>query len=171
MAVNKTLTMRLLEGKKVAYEAVRYDAGEREAEKIALQLGLPPEQVFKTLVVAAPKDGRSPTKPILAIIPANRQLDLKKLAKLVGTKKLKMTTHQEAEAMTGLKVGGISPLALINKGFVIYLDAHAEAHPRIFVSAGERGTQIKLAPKDLRQLTGARVADLSSVGSDKEEGE
>ncbi|MBK8901203.1 MAG: aminoacyl-tRNA deacylase [Anaerolineaceae bacterium] len=167
MAVNKTLAMRLLEGKKVVYEAITYDAGERDAEKIAIQLGVPPEQVFKTLVVAAPKDGRSPTKPMLTLIPANRQLDLKKLAKLVGAKKLKLATHQEAEAMTGLQVGGISPLALINKGFAIYLDERAEAQPRIFVSAGERGTQIKLAPKDLRQLTGARVADLSSVGSEE----
>ena len=70
--MNKTLAMRLLEGKKIAYEAVRYDASERDAEKIAVQLGVPPEQVFKTLVVAAPQDGRSSTKPLLAIIPANR---------------------------------------------------------------------------------------------------
>ena len=86
MAANKTLAMRLLEGKKVAYEAITYDASERDAEKIAIQLGVPPEQVFKTLVVAASKDGRSPIKPMLAIIPANRQLDLKKLAKLVDRK-------------------------------------------------------------------------------------
>ncbi|MCA9954606.1 MAG: aminoacyl-tRNA deacylase [Anaerolineales bacterium] len=168
MAVNKTLAMRLLEGKKVAYEAINYDSSERDAEKIALQLGVSPEQVFKTLVIAAPKDGRSPSKPMLAIVPANRQLDLKKLAKLVGAKKLKMATHQEAEAMTGLQVGGISPLALINKGFAMYLDERAEAQTRIFVSAGERGTQIKLSPKDLRKLTGARVVDLSSEGVEEE---
>ena len=70
--------------------------------------------------------------------------------------------------MTGLQVGGISPLALINKGFAIYLDERAEAQARIFVSAGERGTQIKLAPKDLRKLTGARVVDLSSEGVEEE---
>ncbi|MCA9957272.1 MAG: hypothetical protein KC434_21235, partial [Anaerolineales bacterium] len=67
MAGNKTLAMRLLEGKKVAYEAIQYDASERDAEKIAVQLGVPPEQVFKTLVVAAPVDGRSPNKPLLAV--------------------------------------------------------------------------------------------------------
>ena len=166
MAGNKTLAMRLLEGKKVAYEAIQYDASERDAEKIAVQLGVPPEQVFKTLVVAAPVDGRSPNKPLLAVIPANRQLDLKKLAKLINVKKLKMATHQQAEEMTGLQVGGISPLALINKGFVIYLDERAEAQGQIFVSAGERGTQIKLAPKDLRKITGAKVADLSSAISE-----
>jgi Cys-tRNA(Pro)/Cys-tRNA(Cys) deacylase len=163
MALNKTLAMRLLEGKKVLYEAVSYDANERDAEKIAIQLNVPPEQVFKTLVVAAPLDGRSSNKPLLAIIPANRQLDLKKLAKLVKVKKLKMATHQQAEAMTGLQVGGISPLVLINKGFAIYLDELALEQAQIFVSAGERGIQIKLAPADLYKLTGARLADVSSM--------
>lgn len=163
MALNKTLAMRLLEGKKISYEAVTYDASDRDAEKIALQLEVPPEQVFKTLVVAAPVDGRSPNKPLLVIIPANRQLDLKKLAKLIKVKKLKMATHQQAETMTGLQVGGISPLALINKGFTIYLDELAMEQAQIFVSAGERGTQIKLAPADLRKIIGARLADVSSV--------
>lgn len=158
MAVNKTLAMRLLEGKKVSYEAVTYDAGERDAEKIALQLGVPPGQVFKTLVVAAPLNG----KPLLIIIPANRQLDLKKLAKLVKAKKLKLATHQQAEEMTGLQVGGISPLALVNKGFAMYLDELAADQPQIYISAGERGTQIKLAPADLRKLTGACLADVTT---------
>ena len=162
MAGTKTLAMRLLEGKKIPYEAITYDANERDAEKIAVQLGVPPEQVFKTLVVAAPKDGRSPTKPMLAVIPANRQLDLKKLAKIVGAKKLKMATHQQAEAMTGLQVGGISPLALINKGFTIYLDKLADKQTHIFVSAGVRGAQIRLAPTDLHRLTRARLGDISS---------
>lgn len=164
MPVNKTLAMRLLEGKKVSYEAVSYDASERDAERIAVQLGIPAEQVFKTLVVAAPQDGRSASKPLLIIIPANRQLDLKKLARLIKVKKLKMATHQQAEEMTGLQVGGISPLALINKGFTIYLDELATEQAQIYVSAGERGTQIKLAPTDLRKLTGARLADVSSPG-------
>ena len=99
---------------------------------------------------------------MLAVVPANRQLDLKKVAKIINVKKVKMATHQQAEQMTGLQVGGISPLALLNKGFVIYLDELALTQPHIFVSAGERGTQIKLAPADLRKVTGARTADLSS---------
>lgn len=159
--MNKTLAMRLLESKKVAYEAVFYDASERDAEKIAFELGVPAEQVFKTLVLAAPPD-RSSTKPLLAIIPASRQLNLKKLAKAVGVKKLKMASHQQAEAMTGLQVGGISPLALINKSFAIYLDELAQVQEQIFISAGQRGIQIKLSPADLVKLTGARLADVSS---------
>ena len=157
--VKKTLAMRLLEGKKIAYEAVNYDASERDAEKIAGQLNVPPEQLFKTLVVAAPTNGR-PAKPLLLVIPANRQLDLKKAARLVNVKKVKMATHQQAEAMTGLQVGGISPLALVNKGFTIFLDVAALEQAKIFVSAGERGTQIKLSPKDLSKVVGARLADL-----------
>ncbi|WP_420627652.1 YbaK/EbsC family protein [Candidatus Leptofilum sp.] len=160
MAANKTLAMRFLEGKKVAYEAIQYDSSERDAEKIALQLNVPPEQVFKTLVVSPPKGSRS--KPLLAVVPANRQLDLKKVAKLLKVKKVKMATQQQAEQLTGLQVGGISPLALLNKGFAIYLDELALAQPHIFVSAGERGTQIKVAPADLRKVTRAKTADLSS---------
>ena len=68
--------------------------------------------------------------------------------------------------MTGLQVGGISPLALINKGFAMVLDELAVEQPQVYVSAGERGTQIKLAPADLRKLTGARLADVSSAGAD-----
>lgn len=161
MAVSKTLAMKLLAGKKVAFETVTYDPSERDAEKIALQLGVPPEQVFKTLVVAAPVNGRFPNKPILAVLPANRQLDLKKLAKLLQVKKLKMATHQAAETMTGLQVGGISPLALINKGFTMFLDELAEHQAQIFVSAGVRGQQIRIAPAALRHVTKARLADLS----------
>ncbi|WP_420643360.1 aminoacyl-tRNA deacylase [Candidatus Leptofilum sp.] len=160
MAINKTLAMRLLEGKKVNYQAIQYDASERDAEMIALQLSVPPEQVFKTLVVVPPDGSRH--KPLLAVIPANYQLNLKKVAKLLGVKKVKMASHKQAEQMTGLQVGGISPLALINKGFAIYLDELALAQPHIFVSAGERGTQIRLTPADLRKVTKAKLADLSS---------
>ncbi|GJM42112.1 MAG: Cys-tRNA(Pro)/Cys-tRNA(Cys) deacylase [Ardenticatenaceae bacterium] len=152
--------MRLLEGKKVAYEAIQYDASERDAEKIAQQLGVPPEQVYKTLVVTVPAGPRS--KPLLAVVPANHQLNLKKVAKLLKVKKVKMATHQQAEQMTGLKVGGISPLALLNKGFAIYVDELALAQTHIFVSAGERGTQIKLSPADLCKVTKAKTAVLSS---------
>jgi Cys-tRNA(Pro)/Cys-tRNA(Cys) deacylase len=87
---------------------------------------------------------------------------LKKLAKVIKVKKLKMATHQQAETLTGLQVGGISPLALLNKGFAIYLDELVLAQQQIYVSAGERGTQIKLNPADLLKITGARLADVSA---------
>ncbi|MCB0245619.1 MAG: aminoacyl-tRNA deacylase, partial [Anaerolineae bacterium] len=109
---DKTLAMRLLEGKKVAYTALRYDPDVYvSAVEVAEAVELPPEQVFKTLVTQ-PEVG----KPILAVIPAAAELDLKALAKAVGLKKIRMATQADAERLTGLQKGGISALALVNKG-------------------------------------------------------
>ena len=88
--MQKTLAMKFLEGKKVAYEVVSYSDTIRDAEEIAKLLDIPPGQVFKTLVVKAPEGARPLAKPLLIMIPADRQLDLKKLAKGVEAKKLKM---------------------------------------------------------------------------------
>ena len=158
MATAKTLAMKLLEGKKVTYRAYSYPSNLRDAEEVARAVGFPAAQVFKTLVV--PRLDRG--KPLLALIPADARLDLKKLAKATGEKKLKMATHDQAEQLTGLQVGGISPLALVNRGFDVYLDTSGVDLSRIVVSAGERGQQIELDPADLIQLTRARVAQLAS---------
>lgn len=147
--------MRVLEGRKIDYTIQSYPASERDAETIAKIIGASPEQVFKTLVVVRPG-----TKPILAMVPANRQLNLKSLAKVVGERKLQMATHREAERLTGLQVGGITALALLNRGFVCYLDASAHNFEQIFVSAGQKGLQIKLAPSDLARVIGAIIADI-----------
>jgi Cys-tRNA(Pro)/Cys-tRNA(Cys) deacylase len=155
----KTQAMRLLDGKKVSYKALFYPDDLRDAEVIAAAIQLPAEQVFKTLVVSPPEPGK---KPILAAIPADTQLDLKRLAAAVGAKKLKMATHREAEEMTGLRVGGISPLALLNRGFAVYLDSSAKGLGQICVSAGQRGIQLQLAPLDLIKLTNARPADIAT---------
>jgi len=157
----KTLAMKFLEGQKIAYEAIEYPDHVRDAEQVAAQMGASPEQVYKTLVVLPPKNGRPGAKPMLVMIPSQKQLDLKKLAKLIGAKKLKMASHKEAEAMTGLQVGGISALVLINKGFAIFLDQSAREQSQIYVSAGQRGIQIKLAVSDLVKVTNARLADVS----------
>ncbi len=161
MAQDKTLAMKVLEGKKIPYEIIPYPDHMRDAEEIAAVLGLPAEQVFKTLVILPPGATGRAAKPLLIIIPANRQLNLKKVAQIVGAKKVQMASHKEAEAMTGLQVGGISALALLNKGFVVYLDASAQAHEQILVSAGQKGLDVKLKVADLVQVTGAKVADLA----------
>jgi Cys-tRNA(Pro)/Cys-tRNA(Cys) deacylase len=152
----KTLAMRLLEGKKVAYHVHEYPASERDAEVVAAEMGVPAAEVFKTLVVLRP-----PKKPMLVMVPADRQLDLKKMAKAVGEKKVKMAGHSEAEGLTGLQVGGISALALVNKGFAVFLDESAENFDKIYVSAGQRGLDIQLAVKDLVKITRARLVDVS----------
>ena len=89
-------------------------------------------------------------------------MDLKKLAQATGEKKLRMATQREAESLTGLQVGGISALALLNKGFKVYLDATAEAFDTILVSAGQRGINLQLAVADLVKVVNARLADLSA---------
>lgn len=153
---DKTLAMKLLDGKKVAYEVHSYPESERDAEIIADLIGVPAGIVFKTLVVV-----RDRGKPMLVMVPADRQLDLKKLAKAIGEKKVKMASHHEAEELTGLEVGGISALALLNRGFTVYLDKSAQAYERIFVSAGQRGVDVELAVYDLVKLTKAHLIDAS----------
>lgn len=160
MAPDKTLAMKVLEGKKVPYEVIPYPNHMRDAEEIALVLGVPAGQVFKTLVVLPPGNSGRAAKPLLVIIPADRQLNLKKVAQTVDAKKVQMASHKEAEAMTGLQVGGISALALLNKGFVVYLDASAQGYEQIYVSAGQKGLDVKLKVVDLEKVTGARLADL-----------
>jgi Cys-tRNA(Pro)/Cys-tRNA(Cys) deacylase len=156
--MEKTQAMRALEGKRIPYHVLTYPDDLRDAEEIAIMLDLPPEQVFKTLVVLPPEPGK---KPMLVMLPANRQLDLKKLAAGVGVKKLKMATHREAEELTGLQVGGISAVALLNKGFVALIDQSALAQSQICISAGKRGLQLRLPVADLIKLTNARSVNVA----------
>jgi Cys-tRNA(Pro)/Cys-tRNA(Cys) deacylase len=156
--MEKTMAMRVLEGKKIAYTILTYPDELRDAVEIANVLNLKPSLVFKTLVVLPPETGK---KPILVMIPADRQLDLKSLALVAGAKKLKMATHREAESITGLEVGGISALALLNKGFQIFIDDSAQSLAEVCVSAGKRGLQIKINIKDLITATNARMVPAS----------
>jgi Cys-tRNA(Pro)/Cys-tRNA(Cys) deacylase len=151
--------MRVLDGKRLNYKTLAYPDDLRDAEAIASALDLPAEQVFKTLVVLSPEPGK---KAILTMIPADAQLDLKRLAAALGAKKLKMATHREAEELTGLQVGGISALALLNKAFTVYIDTAALNHAQICVSAGKRGLQLQLAPQDLIKLSNARQAEIAT---------
>ena len=153
---DKTQAMRILEGKEIPYEIYPYSTRETNAVHVATAIGASPNEVFKTLVAQ-----RLSGKLMLVMIPANMNLNLKKLAKAVDEKKVKMATHQEAEDVTGLQIGGISAIALLNQGFEIILDAEAENHSRIYVSAGKRGIQIRLAVKDLLSITKAKVISVS----------
>jgi Cys-tRNA(Pro)/Cys-tRNA(Cys) deacylase len=150
---------RFLDGKKVDYtvHTYTYSPETHSAVEVAEAIGLPPAQVFKTLVAlsSTPSD-----KPALVVIPGAETLDLKKLAKAINAKKMQMAPRAQAEEMTGLLAGGISPLALINRGFAVYLDRRATGFDRIYISAGERGAQVGINPKDLVQLTRARVVEL-----------
>lgn len=164
--MKKTLAMKLLEGKKVPYEVMKYPRGIRDAEAVAATFGVPAAQVLKTLVVPSPEGAPRSVKNMLVMLPADRQLDLKKLAKAMQLKKLKMATHAEAERLTGLQVGGISALALLNRGFTVLLDASATPFEQVMVSAGQRGLNLKLPLADLRRLTGADIVDVSTPTTD-----
>jgi Cys-tRNA(Pro)/Cys-tRNA(Cys) deacylase len=155
----KTLAMRVLEGHGVPYEARYYNAPEhRSAEEVAAAIGMPPEQVFKTLV-ALP--GAPRARPILALISAGSQLDLKKLAEAAGEKKVQMASHKEAESLTGLEKGGISPLALMDKPFRVFADETIILFDRVEISAGKVGAGVIVPVDGLLRVVGAELADLS----------
>lgn len=155
----KNNVTRFLDSKKVIYQVFTYDydAGVHSAMDVARAIGLPEQQVFKTLVAISDDTRR---KPMLVIVPGPDTLDLKTLAKAVGAKKMRMAAHDEAELLTGLQTGGISALALINKGFDTYLDEQARQFATIAVSAGQRGANIQLPVADLVKLTNARWVKL-----------
>jgi Cys-tRNA(Pro)/Cys-tRNA(Cys) deacylase len=149
---------RFLDAKKVAYVAFEIPAEKLSALEVAEILNVPPETVFKTIVTKREKPG----KPILAIVPGSLEVDLKKLAAAVNEKKVFIPSMREAEEMTGLQAGGISALALINKGFQVVIDASAQTLDAVMVSAGQRGLQVRLAPSDLAKLVNGRFADIAS---------
>lgn len=150
---------RFLDSRKVPYLAFETPAEKMGARETAEFLQVPLAQVFKTIVVTREK----PKKLILAVIPGGNVVDLKPLAAFLGEKKVYLPTEREAEQLTGLQAGGISPLALINKGFQVVLDSSAQNYSAIHVSGGQRGLNIKLPVADLIKLTQARLAPVSKV--------
>ena len=144
----------MLEAKKIPFQAYELPAEKLGALETARLLGVPAELVYKTIVVL--REGKG--KPVLAVIPGTGEVDLKALAKALGEKKLRLPSEREAEQLTGLQAGGISPLALINKGFQVVIDTAAQGQAEIHVSGGQRGLNIRLPVKALAALTNARFA-------------
>ena len=145
---------RLLDAKKISYQAFELPPEKLGAEATAHLLNVPLEQVYKTIVVT--REGKG--KPILAVVPGTADVDLKALARALDEKKLHLPTEHEAEQLTGLQAGGISPLALINRGFQVVIDSSARQLREIHVSGGQRGVNILLPVEDLIKLTNARLA-------------
>ena len=150
---------RMLEARKIPFKAYELPAEKLGAVETAQLLGVPLDLVYKTIVVL--REGKG--KPVLAVIPGTDEVDLKALAKALGEKKLHLPTEREAEQLTGLQAGGISPLALINKGFQVVIDATAQGQKEIHVSGGQRGLNICLPVKALAQLTNARFASVCDM--------
>lgn len=150
---------RLLESRKIPYTVHKLPTEKLGALETARLLDVEPETVYKTIVVL--RTGTARGKPILAVVPGDREVDLKALARTVGEKKLKLPTQKKAEELTGLQAGGISPLALINRGFQVVLDALAREQEQIHVSGGQRGLNICLPVVDFIDITKARLAAIS----------
>ena len=148
---------RLLDSKKIRYTALDTANEKLGAVETARLLNVDPALVFKTIVVTRDK----PKKPLLLVVPGTATVDLKAVASAMEEKKVYLPTEKEAERLTGLQAGGISPLALINKGFQVLIDASARLLEEIHVSGGQRGLNIRLPVRDLVELTKARFASIS----------
>lgn len=155
MTITNNVT-RFLDSRKVNYAAHELPPEKLGAVEAADFMGVPHGQVFKTIVTRREKG-----KPVLAVIPGPRVVDLKLLAAFLGEKKMFLPTEREAEQLTGLQAGGISPLALINKGFQVVLDSAARSFEQIYISGGQRGMDIQLGVEDLVKLVNAKVGTVS----------
>ncbi|MBR2214726.1 MAG: Cys-tRNA(Pro) deacylase [Selenomonadaceae bacterium] len=153
----KTNAARLLDTLGIAYTLKEYpvDLNDLSATHVAEAAGMPPEQVFKTLVARGDKTG-----VIMAVIPGNLEVDLKKLAAVSHNKRAEMVPLKEVLPLTGYVRGGCSPLGA-KKEYPVYLDESAASQETIAVSAGVRGEQLILAPQDLAVAAKATLADIS----------
>jgi Cys-tRNA(Pro)/Cys-tRNA(Cys) deacylase len=153
----KTNAARALDSLKVQYELREYevDPEHLEAESVALKVGLPPEQVFKTLVARGDRNG-----VCFAVIPANTELNLKALASASGDRKIEMVSLKEVQPLTGYIRGGVTVLGA-KKAYPVYADETIQLWDVISVSAGVRGTQVILKPDDYLRVTGAVMGDIA----------
>lgn len=150
--------VRLLQQRRVPFTLLEYDAGQfHDAAAVAELLNVPAALVYKTLVLEAAAGDR----PLLALIAADRELDLKRLARLAGQRKLRLVARERAEQLTGMQIGGISALALVHRNWPVWLDAAAREQRELHVSAGVRGRQLRLPTEALIRLTRARLAAIS----------
>ena len=162
MAV-KNNVIRLLDSRKIPYVAYELPLEKLGALEAARFLNVEPASVFKTIVITREK----PKKPLLVVVPATATVDLRLLAAALGEKKVHLPTEREAEQLTGLQAGGISPLALLNQGFRVVLDVSSQAFDEIYISGGQRGLNIKIRVTDLVKLTSAHIETVSRPESNE----
>jgi Cys-tRNA(Pro)/Cys-tRNA(Cys) deacylase len=151
----KTNAARILDGLGIAYELRDYDVDPDDlgGETVARKVGLPPEQVWKTLVVR----GKA---VYLAVVPVDAELDLKALARLTGDGRVEMVPLKEVQPLTGYIRGGVTAIGT-KKSYPVFVDEMIELYDRVAVSAGVRGTQILLRPADYLRATNATVGPIA----------
>src|SRR5262245_35962247 len=153
----KTNAARILDAAGIVYQLREYEVDENDlsAPRVAEKIGMPPEQVFKTLVARGDRHG-----VLMAAIPANTELDLKALASASGNKKVELVQMKEVLGLTGYIRGGVSPVG-VKKAYPFFLDETAILFDAISVSAGVRGCQMILAPDDLLRITNGAYCALT----------
>ena len=155
--IEKTNAARLLDRTKISYELVPYEVDENNlaATHVAEQLGEDIETVFKTLILSGDRNGY-----LVCVVPGHHEVDLKAAARVSGNKKVEMLPMKELLPTTGYIRGGCSPIGM-KKRFPTYIHTSCSDHPFIYISAGVRGLQIRIAPADLISFVTAEVADIS----------
>jgi Cys-tRNA(Pro)/Cys-tRNA(Cys) deacylase len=153
----KTNAVRLLENLNVSYELREYEVDPEDlaAESVAAKIGMPPEQVFKTLLAQGDRNGNC-----FAIVPGNAELDLKSLASVSGDRKMELAALKDVQPLTGYIRGGVTVLGA-KKAFPVFADETIEMWGTISISAGIQGMQIILKPQDYLRVTGAVVAGIA----------
>ena len=159
-SAQKTNAARLLDRMGIRYELREYevDPNDLAAETVAAKIGLPPEQVFKTLVARADRS-RDRNGIVMAVIPGDQELNLKALAAAAGERKIQLVPVKELQALTGYIRGGVTALAA-KREFPVYVDETIELFDVISISAGVRGLQILIAPADYLRATRGTIAAL-----------
>ncbi len=155
--MKKTNAARYLDDLRINYKLLEYEIDESDlsAETVARKVGLPPEQVFKTLVARGDKNG-----VLMACIPGNAELDLKAIAEVSGNKKVEMVHVKEIQQLTGYIRGGVSPIGT-KKRYPIFLDESATRFPFISISPGARGSQILISPGDLIKVLNIKISKIA----------
>jgi Cys-tRNA(Pro)/Cys-tRNA(Cys) deacylase len=153
----KTNAVRLLDQLGVPYELRAYEVDENDlsAATVAAKVGLPLEQVWKTLIARGDRTG-----PLFAVVPGDAELDLKALAALSGDKKVDTVPLKDVQPLTGYIRGGVTALAA-RKGYPVFADETIVLHAVVSISAGQRGLQVFLAPDDYLRATKARTGPIA----------
>jgi Cys-tRNA(Pro)/Cys-tRNA(Cys) deacylase len=153
----KNNVTRMLESQGIPFRAFELPAEKLSALEAADYLGVDPALVYKTIVATR----AATAKPVLALVSALQEVDLKALARALGEKKVHLASQKQAELLTGLQTGGISPLALLQHNFQVVMNDTAQALDEIYISGGQRGLNIRLPTDELIKLTNATIASIS----------
>ena len=163
--IEKTNAARLLDRAGIGYELIPYEVDESDlaATHVAEQLGEPVERVFKTLILRGDRNGH-----FVCVVPGDREVDLKRAARVSGNKSADLIPMKELLPTTGYIRGGCSPIGM-KRRLPTFIDASCGAFDTIYISAGVRGLQLRIAPADLLRYTEARTAELTAAAADETE--